>query len=471
MKLYPVFTDLSDRAVLVVGGGTVAARKVVALLRSGARVRVGAPTLNSQLSALKQNSLIEHIEGEFDASWIDGVWLVVAAVDNADVNRSVAAAAEARRCFVNVVDDAALSTFHVPAIVDRSPLIIAISSGGAAPMLARWVRERLEILLDHTVGAMAGLLERKRSAIRARHRDLADRRSFYDRILNSSIWSRLRANDQVGAAREFDRALDLKSSNKGSVILVGAGPGDPGLLTLRALRALNEADVILYDRLVSEHVIDLARRDAERIEVGKSVGEDHDVTQTRIHALMLEHARAGRRVVRLKGGDPFIFGRGGEELEFLRTNGIDYEVVPGLTAAVACAAYAGVPLTHRDHSQSVRFVTAHGQNSLENVDWRSLAQENQTLALYMGVAQLEPLRSQLLAYGRAKTTPFALIENGSTQSQRVVAGTLDELVELAHAHDVRAPALLIVGEVAAYARTLHWFGDAPIVSHDVRLAA
>ena len=204
---------------------------------------------------------------------------------------------------------------------------------------------------------------------------------------------------------------------------------------------------------------------------GKSVGKDHDATQARIHALMLEHARAGRRVVRLKGGDPFIFGRGGEELEFLRTNGIDYEVVPGLTAAVACAAYAGVPLTHRDHSQSVRFVTAHGQNSLDNVDWRSLAQEHQTLALYMGVAQLEPLRTQLLAHGRAKTTPFALIENGSTESQRVVAGTLDELVELARRHDVRAPALLIVGEVAAYARTLHWFGDAPIVSHDVRLAA
>lgn len=471
MKLYPVFTDLSDRTVLVVGGGAVAARKVAALLRSRARVRVGAPTLNSSLSALKQTGSITHIEGEFDASWIDDVWLVVAAVDDANVNRSVAAAAEARYCFVNVVDDAALSTFHVPAIVDRSPLIIAISSGGTAPMLARWVRERLEVLLDHAVGAMAALLDRKRSAIRSRHRDLADRRSFYGRILNSSIWSRLRANDQVGASREFDRALDLKSSNKGSVILVGAGPGDPGLLTLRALRALNEADVILYDRLVSEQVIDLARRDAERIEVGKSVGEDHDATQARIHTLMLEHARAGRRVVRLKGGDPFVFGRGGEELEFLRTNSIDYEVVPGITAAVACAAYAGVPLTHRDHSPSVRFVTAHGQHSLDDVDWHSLAQENQTLALYMGVAQLEPLRAQLLAHGRAKTTPFALIENGSTPSQRVVAGTLDELVELARRHDVCAPALLIVGEVAAYARTLHWFGDAPIVSHDLRMAA
>ncbi len=471
MKLFPVFTDLTDRTVLVVGGGNVAARKVQALLRSRARVRVGAPSLNPSLSALKQNNAIEHIDGEFDASWIDGVWLVVAAVDDADINQRVAAAADAKCCFVNVVDDAALSTFHVPAIVDRSPLIIAISSGGAAPMLARWVRERLEILFDHSLGAMANLLERKRSSIRARHRDLADRRGFYERILNSSVWSRLRAGDSAGAAREFERVLDRKISNKGSVILVGAGPGDAGLLTLRALRALNEADVILYDRLVSKEVIDLARRDAERIEVGKSVGEDHDATQLRIHALMLDHAQAGRRVVRLKGGDPFIFGRGGEELEFLRTNGIDYEVVPGLTAAVACAAYAGVPLTHRDHSQSVRFVTAHGQSSLDTIDWASLAQERQTLALYMGVAQLEPLRAQLLAHGRSGTTPFALIENGSTKSQRVVAGTLDELVELARQHDVRAPALLIVGEVAAYAQTLHWFGEAPIVSHDLQMAA
>ena len=471
MKLFPIFTDLTDRTVLVVGGGNVALRKVEALLRSRARVRVGSPSINSSLAALKQNGSIQHVEGEFDASWIDGVWLVIAAVDDADVNRRVAAAAEAKCCFVNVVDDAALSTFHVPAIVDRSPLVIAISSAGAAPMLARWVREQLEILFDQSLGAMASLLERKRSLIRARHRDLGERRSFYERILSSSVWNRLRASDKAGASREFDRVLDQKIPSAGSVVLVGAGPGDAGLLTLRAMRALNEADVILHDRLVSQDVIDMARRDAQRIEVGKSVGEDHDATQLRIHALMLEHARAGRRVVRLKGGDPFIFGRGGEELEFLRANGIDYEVVPGLTAAVACAAYAGVPLTHRDHSQSVRFVTAHGQNSLDNVDWTSLAQERQTLALYMGVAQLEPLRAQLLAHGRSKTTPFALIENGSTESQRVVAGMLDELVELAQGHDVRAPALLIVGEVAAYARTLHWFGEAPIVSADLRLAA
>ena len=247
----------------------------------------------------------------------------------------------------------------------------------------------------------------------------------------------------------------------GRVTLVGGGPGDPGLLTLRGLRALNEADVILHDRLVSRDVLDLARRDAEFVEVGKEAGTHH-TTQAQIHALLLEHARAGRRVVRLKGGDPFVFGRGGEELEFLRAHGIAYEVVPGVTAALACAAHAGIPLTHRGHAQSVRFVTAHCRESLDTLDWRALAAERQTLAVYMGVAGLERLRAQLLAHGRAPSTPFALVENGSRAQQRVVCGRLDRLPELAQRHAVRSPALLILGEVAALATQLHWFGAAPL---------
>jgi uroporphyrin-III C-methyltransferase/precorrin-2 dehydrogenase/sirohydrochlorin ferrochelatase len=245
------------------------------------------------------------------------------------------------------------------------------------------------------------------------------------------------------------------------VALVGAGPGDPGLLTLRALRLLNLADVILHDRLVSDGVLALARRDAEFIEVGKQAS-NHHVTQDGIHALMLEHARAGRRVVRLKGGDPFVFGRGGEELEFLHAHGIAFEVVPGVTAALACAAYAGVPLTHRDHAQSVRFVTAHTKDSVDTLDWRALAQEKQTLAVYMGVAGLDRLRQKLLEHGRAAGTPFALVENGSRPEQRVLTGTLADLPELARLHDLQSPALLILGEVAALAHTLHWFGDKPL---------
>ena len=247
----------------------------------------------------------------------------------------------------------------------------------------------------------------------------------------------------------------------GSVALVGAGPGDPGLLTLRALRLLEQAHVILHDRLVSDEVLQLANRNAERISVGKEAG-DHRTTQERINALLVEHARAGKRVVRLKGGDPFVFGRGGEELEVLRAHGIDYEVVPGITAALACAAYAGVPLTHRDHAQSLRLVTAHCKASLDTLDWAALAQERQTLAVYMGASMLDTLQAQLIAHGRDPATPFALVENGSRSEQRVVTGTLSQLVSRAQLHDVRAPALLIVGEVAAFADTLHWFGAPPL---------
>ncbi|MEP6485343.1 MAG: siroheme synthase CysG [Rudaea sp.] len=472
MKLYPLFADIAGRRVLVVGGGAVAARKVAALCAARACVRVGAPALSEDLRALAQRGEIDYRAGSFDTTWLDDAWLVVAATDDIETNRHVARAAQKRRLFVNVVDDAALSSFHVPAIIDRSPLIFAISTGGAAPMLGRWLRERLEVFIDHTVGTMAALLERKRPVIVARHRDLGARRKFYERLLDGRLWNWLRADDAIGAEREFNRVLQKEhSSNAGSVALVGAGPGDPGLLTLRALRVLNEADVILYDRLVSPQIIELARRDAARIEVGKASGDDHDATQNRIHALMLDHARKGSRVVRLKGGDPFVFGRGGEELEFLRAHDMAFEVVPGITAAVACAAYAGVPLTHRDHAQSVHFVTAHCKNSMDTLDWRALAQERQTLAIYMGVAQLATLRERLIAHGRSAQTPFALIENGSTSRQRVVAGTLDELHRLAISHEVKSPALLIVGEVASLAHTLAWFGDAPLGSRPVDLAA
>ena len=459
MKLYPLFAALADRAVLVVGGGEVAARKAAALRAAGARVRVGAPTLNVQLAQAVARGEVQHMCGTFTENWLDDVWLVVAATDDGRVNAQVAAAAQARRILANVVDDAQLSSFHVPAVIDRSPLIVAISSGAAAPMLARWLRERLEILLDHALGPLAALLEKKRSAIRARHRDLGSRRRFYEKLLAGPIWDGLRSANAPAAERELNRALNLaRAPQTGSVTLVGAGPGDPGLLTLRGLRALNEADVILHDRLVSTEILDLARRDALRIEVGKQAG-DHHVTQQRIHALLLEHARAGHRVVRLKGGDPFVFGRGGEELQFLRAHAVPYEVVPGITAAIACAAYAGVPLTHRDHAQSVRFVTAHCKESLDTLDWPALATERQTLAIYMGVAQLQTLRDRLLAHGRAAATPFALVENGTRAEQRVITGTLADLPKLQRRHAVQSPALLIIGDVAALATELAWFGE------------
>jgi uroporphyrin-III C-methyltransferase/precorrin-2 dehydrogenase/sirohydrochlorin ferrochelatase len=463
-SLFPLFADLRGRPVLVVGGGGVARRKVSALLDAGARVTVGAPWLESQLGEWASSGRIEHSVGEFAPDWLDHVWLAIAATDDAATNRAVAAAGEARRIFVNVVDDAELSSFQVPARIERGPLQVAISSGGGAPMLARHLREKFETQLDDSLGALAEMLTRERARIRRRLPELNARRRFFERVLSGSIPSLLRAGDQVAAEREFSAALGDTGRDRevGRVALVGAGPGDPGLLTLRALRLLNEADVILHDRLVSPEVLALARRDAERVEVGKQVGGDHQATQERIHAQLLAHAHAGKRVVRLKGGDSFVFGRGGEELEVLQAAGVPFEVVPGITAALACGAYAGIPLTHRDHAQSLRVVTAHCRDSADTLDWAALAQEKQTLAFYMGVAGLERIRDRLIAHGRAPGTPFALVENGSRPEQRVIVGTLAELPERARLHSVSAPALLILGEVAALAEKLHWFGAPPL---------
>jgi uroporphyrin-III C-methyltransferase/precorrin-2 dehydrogenase/sirohydrochlorin ferrochelatase len=461
--LFPLFADLRGRRVLVVGGGAVARRKLEPLLAAGARVVVASPRLDSAVAELFAAGRIEHLAGPFEPGWLDGSWLVVAATDDGDVNRAVAAAAAERRIWANVVDDLELSSYQSPARIERGPLQIAISSGGGAPMLARHLREKLEAELDESLAGLATLLLQERRRIRARHPRLAERRRFFEALLAGPVAQRFRAGDAVGARQAFEDALGEAPPSRdiGSVALVGAGPGDPGLLTLRALRLLNQADVILHDRLVGAGVLELARRDAEFIEVGKQAS-NHHVTQDGIHALMLEHARAGRRVVRLKGGDPFVFGRGGEELEFLKAHGIAFEVVPGITAALACAAYAGVPLTHRDHAQSVRFITAHTKDSVDTLDWPALAQERQTLAVYMGVAGLAELRDRLISQGRAGATPFALVENGSRPEQRVITGTLAALPELARMYAVQSPALLILGEVASLAPQLHWFGDTPL---------
>jgi uroporphyrin-III C-methyltransferase/precorrin-2 dehydrogenase/sirohydrochlorin ferrochelatase len=470
--LFPLFADLRGRLVLVVGGGGVAARKVHSLLEAGAAVRVGAPILNPALTQLVAAQRIEHRPGEFDAGWLDGAWLAIAATDDEAVNRAVAAAADAQRLWVNVVDDAQASSFQVPARLQRGPLQLAISSGGGAPMLARHLREKLEMQFDESLGELAALLQNARGRIRDRYPRLGDRRRFFDRLLAGEVPALLRQGRRTEAERTLTAALDATptSTRRGRVALVGAGPGDPGLLTLRALRRLNEADVILHDRLVAPEVLALARRDAEFIAVGKQAGQA-STSQDAINAQLIALARAGKQVVRLKGGDPFVFGRGGEELEALRAQGIDYEVVPGITAALACAAYAGVPLTHREHAQSVRLLTAHTQDGSAAPDWRALAQERQTLALYMGVAALPELRDRLLEYGRAADTPFALIENGSRREQRVIVGRLDQLPEASEQQRVRSPALLILGEVAALAETLHWFGAPPLRHAPPALAA
>ncbi|WP_426664635.1 siroheme synthase CysG [Rhodanobacter aciditrophus] len=459
MKLYPLFADLKGLPVLVVGGGKVAGRKVAALRAAGAQVRVGAPTLDAGLARLAQDGEVAWLQGEYEPGWLDDVWLVIAATGERAVNARIAADAGVRRVLANVVDDAALSRFHVPAVVDRAPVMVAISTGGAAPALASRVRETLERELDHAIGALVALAQRHRAGIAGRFPDLAERRGFYDWLHDGPVLTLLRRARAAEAERALLDALRAGGvpPRKGSVVLVGAGPGDPGLLTLAALRALGQADVILHDQLVGDRILAMARRDAERIDVGKRCGGRH-MPQEQIHRLLLAQAREGRRVVRLKGGDPFVFGRGGEELAFLRRHGVDCEVVPGVTAAVACAAYAGIPLTHRDHARSVCLLTAHGKDATDTLDGRALADPRQTLAVYMGVERVAALAARLRAHGRPAETPVAIVENGSLPGQRVIAGTLGELPELARVHAVATPALLIIGEVAAHAREHAWFG-------------
>jgi uroporphyrin-III C-methyltransferase / precorrin-2 dehydrogenase / sirohydrochlorin ferrochelatase len=447
-----------------VGGGVVAERKARLLLGAGAQLSVGAPALTATLREWRDGGRLLHLAGTFETAWLADQRLVIAATDDAAINRQVAAAAEAHDLFVNVVDDAALSSFQVPAIVDRAPLMIAISSGGAAPMLARRVRERLEATLEHSLGPLARLLDSFRARIRTRFSDLAQRRRFYDDLLDGDV-ARLVEQAQVDAAAAVLSAAledaDPASDRAGCVSLVGAGPGNPDLLTLAALRALSRADVVLFDRLTTPGILAKARRDAMFIDVGKQGGGAH-VPQEETHRLLLEHARRGAHVVRLKGGDPFVFGRGGEEIEFLRAQGVPYRVIPGITAALACAAYAGIPLTHRDHAQSLRLLTAHCKTGFSDEDWAALGAGRQTLAIYMGVRELPELRAKLIAHGADPDTPFALVENGSLPQQRTVCGALSQLVELAAEHAVSSPALLIVGPTAHLARRLHWYGVPPL---------
>jgi uroporphyrin-III C-methyltransferase/precorrin-2 dehydrogenase/sirohydrochlorin ferrochelatase len=469
MRWFPLFLDLRGRRVVVIGGGAVAERKIDLLLQSGARLLVVAPSLTPALSARVAAREIEHEPRRFVATDLDGARLAVAATNAPLVNRAIGVAAEARNIPVNVVDNAGLSTGIMPAIVDRSPLVIAIGTEGSAPAFARHVRARIESVLDESVGRLASLLERWRERIKKSIPDLDARRRLYERILQGPVADRVReAREGEADALVQQWLTEGEGARAGLVQIVGAGPGDPGLLTLNALRALQSADVVLYDRLVSAEVLKLARREAELIDVGKTAG-GHSVAQARIHALMQQHASHGRRVVRLKGGDPFVFGRGGEEIEFLRSQGIAYEVQPGITAALACAAYAGIPLTHRDHAASLRLVTAHCHSAIDAVDWRTLSDQRDTLAIYMAVASVDRVQAELLRHGRSPDTPVAFVENGSRPGQRVLIGTLVEVASLVAAHQIKSPALLIVGEVAALGERLHWYGAAPVSGQGARL--
>lgn len=450
----PITLRLAGSRVLVVGGGEVAARKVRLLLKAAPRIHIVALELNAELSALVAEAVVSYDGTVFEPAQLLGCRLVIAATDDRAFNRSVAAAADAANVPVNVVDDPEPSSFITPSLVERAPLWVAISSGGAAPVLARRLRERIEALLPAGYGKLAAFMERHRPRVKALA--VEQRRALWEQFLDGPGPERLLVGDEAAAAIELESLIQGEPA-RGEVYLVGAGPGDPDLLTFRALRLMQQADVVLFDRLVSPAIMELVRRDAERIFVGKKRNQ-HTVPQDEINNELVRLAKLGKRVLRLKGGDPFIFGRGGEEIAELSAHGIAFQVVPGITAASGCAAYAGIPLTHRDYSQSCIFVTGHARaDGTLNLHWDQLARRGQTVVFYMGVVTLPRVCTELMAHGLPADWPIALVEDGTQPTQRVVIGTLADLPEKVAAAAPSGASLIIVGEVVRLREKLHWF--------------
>jgi uroporphyrin-III C-methyltransferase/precorrin-2 dehydrogenase/sirohydrochlorin ferrochelatase len=454
MNYLPIFLDVKKQLCLVVGGGEVAKRKTGVLLDAGARVRVVAPQIDAELST---QTGVEAIRARFEAQHLDGVIMVIAATDDHSVNKQVSELARARKLPVNVVDNPELCSFIMPAILDRSPMMVAFSSGGASPVLTRMLRGKLETLIPQNYSRLAAFAERFRNKVKQRVTNPAKRRIFWENALEGIVSEKVLTGDEASAEAMLQQMLANEDNiQRGEVYLVGAGPGDPDLLTFRALRLMQKADVVVYDNLVSKPILEMTRRDAQRIFVGKKRA-DHTMRQEEINELLVKLAKEGKRVLRLKGGDPFIFGRGGEEIETLAADGIPFQVVPGITAASGVASYAGIPLTHRDHAQSCVFVTGHLKDGTMNLDWDMLARPRQTVVVYMGLHGLEHLCAQLIAHGLPGTTPIAIVQQGTTQNQRVVSGTLATLPGLPQVAELQAPTLIIIGGVVSLREKLSWF--------------
>ena len=458
MDYFPVFVKLKDQECLVVGAGEIAARKIELLARANANITVLAEQFSPQVKSLQSSCQLTFIQKRFAVSDIANYRLVVSATNHKETNILVANAAEEQNILVNVVDDPELCSFIFPAIVDRSPIIAAVSSGGAAPVLARLLRAKIETIIPPAYGHLAFLAEKFRAEVKALIKLPAQRRIFWERVFQGPIAELVFAGNEVAAKEQLQQSL-LKQKDTiipGEVYLVGAGPGAPDLLTFRALRLMQQADVIVYDHLVSPEIIDLARRDSEKIYVGKE-RQQHTLAQDSINRLLADLALAGKRVVRLKGGDPFIFGRGGEEIETLVELGINFQVVPGITAASGCATYAGIPLTHRDHAQSCTFVTGHLKDNTINLNWTQLAIPNQTIVIYMGLLGLEKICQSLMAHGSPSDLPIALIQQGTTQRQRVITGTLSTMPAIISSMTIKPPTLIIIGTVVKLHDKLSWY--------------
>ena len=458
MDFLPIFMNVKGENCLVIGGGKIASRKVFMLLRAGASVSVVSPELCQDLTIRKDEGEITHIDREFEDADLEGCKVVIAATNNEKVNSHVSQLAKAKGIPVNVVDAPDLCSFIVPSIIDRNPVQIAISTGGASPVLARLLRSRLETFIPAAYGRLATLVESYREKVKAKFSNTDEIRTFWEGILEGPVADNLIAGKDKLARELLETAVKNAEApaERGEVYLVGAGPGDPDLLTFRALRLMQQADVVVYDRLVSQGILDLVRRDAEMIYAGKERNK-HTLPQESINALLVRLAQEGKKVLRLKGGDPFIFGRGGEEIETLTDENISFQVVPGITAAAGCSSYAGIPLTHRDYVQSCMFVTGHLKDGTTDLNWDAIAQPNQTVVFYMGLQTVKELCKELIAHGLPSTTPAALVEKGTTQEQRVHIGDLTTLHEIVKKNNVKAPTLIIVGEVVKLHDKLNWF--------------
>jgi len=459
MKYLPIFLDISGKYCLVVGAGGIAARKVELLLKAGARVRVVAKDVSDSMISLQQVHGFECESRAFTDSDLDDISLIIAATNDKKLNARISELAQLRNLPVNVVDNQPLCSFIMPSIIDRDPVQIAISTGGASPVLARMLRSKLESTIPAPYGDLAKLVDGYRDQVKQNFPMVEERRTFWESILEGPVVEHVFAGRLDDAEALLDQLLKSNTANpdfKGEVYLVGAGPGDPDLLTFKALRLMQKCDVVVYDRLVSEPILDMVRRDAEKIYAGKSRAI-HSISQENINQLLVRLAKEGKRVLRLKGGDPFVFGRGGEEIGELIEHKIDFQVVPGITAASGCTSYAGIPLTHRDHSQACIFVTGHRKNGAEDLNWPMLSHANQTVVFYMGLDNVTRICESLKAHGRESTTPAALIEKGTTSAQRVFIGDLDTLPDIVDNNEVRAPTLIVIGEVVELHKKLHWY--------------
>ena len=458
MDYLPVFLDLTSKKCVIIGGGEVAHRKAKLLLKTEALVHIVAAEFSERVKDLNSDACTLVTE-EFNQRHLIDAVLVIAATDSASVNREVATAANSLNIPVNVVDEPALCSCIMPALIDKSPVVIAISTGGNSPVLTRRLKELIEIILPNNIGALSKLMGSWRVKVKNKLDSFDMRLKFWEEVMESDVPDLVFKNKTELANKTIQDHLDNAplSREVGEVYLVGAGPGDSDLLTLRALRLMYQADVVLYDRLVSHQVLDKVRPDAEFISVGKSESQ-HTVEQHKINEMLVFYANKGNKVLRLKGGDPFIFGRGGEEIEELSKFNIPFQVVPGVTAASGCGSYAGIPLTHRDHSQSVRFLTGHLKEGKLELEWDNLINKQETLVFYMGLLSLQTICDELISHGSSPDTPIAAIEQGTMPNQRVVTSTLEKITPIVTRLDLKSPTMLIIGDVVTLRNQLSWYG-------------